>query len=244
LRGGVYGRRTAAAGVSPSADDGGAGPADGRGSRAAAAILVLLSALGRLLPERADLHGAVDQGAGEVTVKKRALLLVLPLAVLLGACVTVPSGPSVMVLPGTGKPFEQFQADDAACRQFALQSAGITTERAAVSSTVTGAAVGTAIGAAAGAALGAAAGHPAVGAAAGAGVGLLGGSAVGGSYANANVGSVQQRYDAGYMQCMYAKGNQIPVSRGSVPYAPSRVSTPPPPPPPAMLTPPPGSAPA
>ena len=175
---------------------------------------------------------------------KKSFLVAAPLALLLGACATVPTGPSVMVLPGTGKPFEQFQADDAACRQFALQSAGITTERAAVSSTVTGAAVGTAIGAAAGAALGAAAGNPAIGAAAGAGVGLLGGSAVGGSYANANVGSVQQRYDAGYMQCMYAKGNQIPVSRGSVPYAPSRVSTTPPPPPPAMLTPPPGSAPA
>ena len=176
---------------------------------------------------------------------KKSIVAAAPLALLLGACATVPTGPSVMVLPGTGKPFEQFQADDAACRQFALQSAGITTERAAVSSTVTGAAVGTAIGAAAGAALGAAAGNPAIGAAAGAGVGLLGGSAVGGSYANANVGSVQQRYDAGYMQCMYAKGNQIPVSRGSVPYTPSRISTtPPPPPPPAMLTPPPGSAPA
>jgi hypothetical protein len=176
---------------------------------------------------------------------KRALVVVAPLALLLGACATVPTGPSVMVLPGTGKPFEQFQADDAACRQFALQSAGMSTEHAAVGSTVTGAAVGTAIGAAAGAALGAAAGNPAIGAAAGAGVGLLGGSAVGGSYANANVGTVQRRYDAAYMQCMYAKGNQIPVSRGSVPYTtPSRVSTtPPPPPPPALMTPPPGSAP-
>src|SRR5262249_56592227 len=165
LRGGVYGRRTAAAGVSPSADDGGAGSADGRGSRAPAAILVLLSALGRLLPKRADLHGPLDQGAGEVTVKKRALLLVLPLAVLLGACVTVPSGPSVMVLPGTGKPFEQFQADDATCRQFALQSAGISTKDAANTSTVSGAAIGTVVGAAAGAALGAAAGNPAIAAA-------------------------------------------------------------------------------
>jgi len=176
---------------------------------------------------------------------KGAIVVAAPLALLLGACATVPTGPSVMVLPGSGKPFEQFQVDDAACRQFALQSAGITTQKAAVGSTVTGAAVGTAIGAAAGAALGAAAGNPAIGAAAGAGVGLLGGSAVGGSYADANVRSVQQRYDAGYMQCMYAKGNQIPVSRGSVPYTPARMSgTPPPPPPPAMMTPPPGSAPA
>jgi len=172
----------------------------------------------------------------------KSLLLAAPLAVLLGACATIPTGPSVMVLPGTGKPFEQFQVDDAACRQWALQSAGITTKKAATDSLVTGAAVGTAIGAAAGAALGAAAGNPAIGAAAGAGVGLLGGSAVGGGYADTNVHSVQRRYDVGYMQCMYAKGNQIPVSRGSVPYSSNRVSTPPPPPPP-MLTPPPGSAP-
>jgi hypothetical protein len=186
----------------------------------------------------------VGEGAGEIAVKK-SILLALPLVILLGACATVPTGPSVMVLPGSGKPFDHFQADDAACRQFALQSAGITTKKAAGDTLITGAAVGTAVGAAAGAALGAAAGNPAIGAAAGAGVGLLGGTAVGGSYADANVHSVQRRYDVGYMQCMYAKGNQIPVSRGSVPYSSNRVSgTPPPPPPPAMTTPPPGSAPA
>src|SRR2546429_8905120 len=146
---------------------------------------------------------------------------VLPVAagLIMAACATIPTGPSVMVLPGTGKPFEQFQADDAACRQWALQSAGITTKKAATDSLVTGAAVGTAIGAAAGAALGAAAGNPAIGAAPGPGVGLLGGTAVAGGYADANVNSVQRRYDLGYMQCMYAKGNQIPVSPGSVPYS-------------------------
>ena len=175
----------------------------------------------------------------------KALLFAAPLALLLGACATVPTGPSMMVLPGTGKPFDQFQADDAACRQWALHAAGITTKKAATNTMVTGAAVGTAVGAAAGAALGAAAGNPAIGAAAGAGVGLLGGTAVAGGYADANVNSVQRRYDVGYMQCMYAKGNQIPVSRGSVPYShPAATSTPPPPPPPpAMTTPPPGSAP-
>jgi hypothetical protein len=178
-------------------------------------------------------------------VTPKVVLFAAPLALLLGACATVPTGPSVMVLPGTGKPFDQFQADDAACRQWALHTAGITTKKAATDTMVTGAAVGTAVGAAAGAALGAAAGNPAIGAAAGAGVGLLGGTAVAGGYADANVSSVQRRYDVGYMQCMYAKGNQIPVSRGSVPYPrPAATSTPPPPPPPpAMTTPPPGSAP-
>jgi hypothetical protein len=39
------------------------------------------------------------------------LLFLLPIAV--GGCATVPRGPSVKVLPGSGKTFEQFQADDA-----------------------------------------------------------------------------------------------------------------------------------
>jgi len=73
---------------------------------------------------------------------KKSMLLVAPLALALGACATVPTGPSVMVLPGTGKPFEQFQADDGACRQFALRSAGITTKKAAGDTMITGAAVG------------------------------------------------------------------------------------------------------
>ena len=38
---------------------------------------------------------------------------------LLAGCVTVPTGPAVMVLPGSGKSFEQFRADDLDCRQFA-----------------------------------------------------------------------------------------------------------------------------
>jgi hypothetical protein len=35
---------------------------------------------------------------------------------LVSGCATVPSGPSVMVMPGSGKTFEQFQYDDVACR--------------------------------------------------------------------------------------------------------------------------------
>jgi hypothetical protein len=165
-------------------------------------------------------------------------LLVLPIAAgfLLTACATIPTGPSVMVLPGNGKNFDQFQTDDAVCRQWAAQQTGITTARASTESTVGGAAVGTVLGAAAGAAIGAAAGSPATGAAVGAGVGLLGGTAIGASNAQGASVSVQRRYDIAYMQCMYAKGNQIPVSRGSQP----AYSSPPPPPPPAPDVRPPG----
>ncbi|HEY7654606.1 MAG TPA: glycine zipper family protein [Methylomirabilota bacterium] len=155
---------------------------------------------------------------------------------LLTGCATVPSGPSVMVLPGTGKSFEQFQTDDVVCRQWAAQQTGITPAEATAGTAVSGAAVGTVVGAAAGAAIGAAAGSPATGAAVGAGVGLLGGTAAGASRAEASGYSVQQRYDMTYLQCMYAKGHQIPVARGSEPV----YTSPPPPPPPAAAPLPPG----
>ena len=157
-------------------------------------------------------------------------------AVSFGACATVPAGPSVMVLPGQAKSFEQFQVDDNACRQWAAQQSGIDPGGAATKSTVTGATVGTLVGAGLGAAIGAAAGNPGLGAAVGAGTGLFGGTAVGASAGEASRGSVQQRYDHAYQQCMYAKGNQIPAGLGS-----SRQNYAPPPPPPP---PPPASAPS
>ncbi|MBN3773632.1 hypothetical protein G3N93_29240, partial [Burkholderia sp. Se-20378] len=48
----------------------------------------------------------------------------LALAGLRGACAYMPTGPSVMALPGTGKSFDQFRADDANCRQYAFQQSG------------------------------------------------------------------------------------------------------------------------
>ncbi len=150
----------------------------------------------------------------------------LTLVPLLGACATVPTGPGVMVLPGTGKSFEQFHADDAVCRQWAFQSIGMTPGQAVAESGVTSAAVGTAVGAAAGAALGAAAGSPGLGAAAGAGGGLLMGSAAGVGASQYSGQEAQWRYDIAYMQCMYAKGHQIPGYQGTY-----RGVSPPPPPP-------------
>ncbi|MGH7366298.1 MAG: glycine zipper family protein, partial [Candidatus Rokuibacteriota bacterium] len=110
---------------------------------------------------------------------RRGVVAAVLIGALLSGCATVPHGPSVMVLPGSRKSFEQFQTDDAVCRQWASRQVGTTAQKASTESTVGGAVIGTVIGAAAGAVLGAAAGNPAVGAAAGAGVGLLGGTAVG-----------------------------------------------------------------
>src|SRR2546426_10969945 len=106
----------------------------------------------------------------------RAGVLALVLTFSLGACATVPLGPSVIVLPGTGKSFDQFQADDAVCRQWASLQTGTTPQGAAGSSTAKGAALGTLLGAGLGAAIGAATCLPCVGSAVGAGGGPLVGS--------------------------------------------------------------------
>lgn len=175
-------------------------------------------------------------------------MAVLPItaALLLSACATIPTGPTVMVLPGSGKPFEQFQVDEAVCREWAAQQTGTTTNKVATESIVGGAVVGTVVGAALGAAIGAAAGSPATGAAVGAGAGLFGGTAIGAGQAEGNSFWVQRRYNNAYVQCMYAKGNQVPVARGSQrPYTSAAPPLPPGiPPPPAGPPPPPPPGPA
>ena len=156
---------------------------------------------------------------------------------LLGACVTMPSGPSVMVLPGTGKAFDQFRADDLDCRQYAsMQIGGTTADQVASDSVAKSAALGTVVGALAGAAIGGQSG-----AGVGAGTGLLVGTMAGAGAGNTSAYGLQRRYDYAFEQCMYAKGNKIPVSgrfESTRPSAP-RASAPPPPPPGSPPPPPP-----
>ena len=171
----------------------------------------------------------------------------LGVALLLAGCASVPSGPDVLVLPGSQTSFEQFQQDDSVCRGFASASSGTPAQKAAQESGVGSAVVGTAVGAAAGAAIGAAAGAPATGAAIGAGSGLLLGAGSGVGRADSAGAALQQRYDNAYMQCMYAKGNQIPMARSSLPQPPApspRAYRPPPPPPTSRDVPPPPAPPA
>lgn len=126
----------------------------------------------------------------------------------LGGCTTLPpSGPSMTVLPGSGKTFEQFRSDDSDCRLYASQQTGGSPANAAVDSGVRSAALGTLLGAAAGAAI-----NGGRGAAVGAGTGLLFGSVAGAGAGDASAYNLQQRYDVGYIQCMYAKGHKVPVS--------------------------------
>lgn len=166
----------------------------------------------------------------------KSKLTILPVALLLSACVSVPSGPSVMTLPGTGKSFDQFRHDDYQCRQFAYeQLGGVTPRQSTMSSGVESAAVGAGLGAAAGALIGGG-----EGAAIGAGAGLLMGGLSGSDTSRASGYEGQRRYDISYIQCMYANGHRVPVtgqitggSNNNYPKTsnpPPRGFTPPPPP--------------
>jgi hypothetical protein len=175
---------------------------------------------------------------GERTMDASAyrLGLFLP-AMMLGACTVLPPNePSVMVLPGEGKSFDQFRADNEKCKQFAFsQGGGATPQSNAVDSGALSAMVGTILGAAAGAAI-----DGSQGAAAGAGAGLVIGGLSGTWTGEVSAARAQQRYDIGYQQCMYASGHRIPMSGGLMSdffhrdYR-ARASVVPPPPPPGVI---------
>ena len=171
-------------------------------------------------------------------IRPCAVVVGLGAAALLAGCVTTPpTSPSVTVLPGTSKNFDQFRADDGECRQYAYyQSGGPANEDAMANSAVGSAAVGTVVGAAAGALIG----GGRSGAAVGAGTGLLVGSSYGASASGATWYELQRRYDIAYVQCMYAKGHQVPGSySGARRQTNGNYSSAPPPPPPGTPPPPP-----
>jgi outer membrane lipoprotein SlyB len=140
-------------------------------------------------------------------MKLSKLILGAILAVVLTGCASIPVGPSVMVMPGPGKPFDQFQADQAICMQFAQQQIGVNPNEVAQKQVLTGAATGAVLGAATGALVGH--GYDRTTASM-AGAGLLFGTAAGAGAAGQSTMTLQRRYDIAYQQCMYAKGNQVP----------------------------------
>src|SRR5262245_5291250 len=98
-----------------------------------------------------------------------------------GCSTTPPAGPAVLVLPGTGKNFDQFRFDDQECRGYAATHAPANSD----------------------------------------------------TYYSGG-GSLQQRYDHAFVQCMYAKGHRVPVAgrySDSGRPAQSAANLPPPPPP-------------
>lgn len=161
---------------------------------------------------------------------KKSIFLFIGILFISG-CTSIPDGPSMLALPGTGKSFDQFRFDDNSCQQYALQQSGGSANKAGNESMVNSAVVGTVVGTAIGAAVG---GRN--GAAVGAGTGLLVGTAEGSRAAAVSSYTTQQRYDNAYIQCMYAKGHRVPVPGNFVretQRAPSakRSYYPPPPPP-------------
>ena len=151
-------------------------------------------------------------------------MTILLASVVLAACTSMPTGPRVMALPGTGKTFDQFRADDFECQQWALNRIGAPAQMAS-DSALKSAAIGTAVGALAGAAVG---GHQ--GAGVGAGTGLIAGSIAGAGAADASAYGAQRMVDQAYVQCMYAKGQRVPVSGQFISMPPAPLSPPPPPP--------------
>lgn len=170
---------------------------------------------------------------------RKILMLASVTTLLVAGCATTPSGPEVLVLPGTGKSFDEFRVDDLVCRDHALQQIGGKAGAEAANQKVIGsAAIGTAVGAVAGAAIG---GRD--GAGVGAGMGMVIGAASGADAARGSEFGSQRRYDHAYVQCMYAKGHRVPVN-GQYMLSPTAAQAapamqPPPPPPPAGSPPPP-----
>jgi len=139
------------------------------------------------------------------TIMKTSLFVVSTAALmLLGGCASVPTGPSVLVLPGTDRDYNAFRDDDMQCRQYASQQVGSPNNDPAVRNAV----IGTVIGAVAGAAIGG--DHR--GAGIGAGTGLLVGSMSGADATQRQGYGSQRQYDNVYIQCMYGKGHRVPVA--------------------------------
>jgi hypothetical protein len=127
-------------------------------------------------------------------------------AVLLSGCVAPPIGPTAQVMPAPGKPFDVFAQDLATCKQFAggEVSGGATLANL---NDFGMAAMSTALGAG----LGAATMHYQAqrGAELGGSAGAIAGMAIASRGAAQNQNGLQGRYDLAYIQCMYARGNQV-----------------------------------
>lgn len=144
-------------------------------------------------------------------LNKVTVVACLPLLVL-GACTaSVPNSPTVVAMPGHGRNWNEFLADNSTCKNYAasqMPDSGQVAVATHNDSAITSAA-GTVIGAGLGAALGSLAGNVGAGAAIGGGIGLLGGMATAGNNTQTTADSLQGRYDVAYAQCMVGHGETI-----------------------------------
>jgi hypothetical protein len=128
---------------------------------------------------------------------------------MLAGCAATPMGPTVQVMPGPGKSFDAFVADQATCKTYAAQQvqgqADAANQRAVGGAVLTGL-----LGAGLGAAVGSVGGNAGAGAAIGAATGTSAGALGGADASSQAQWSIQQQYDNAFAQCMYAKGEQVP----------------------------------
>ena len=119
------------------------------------------------------------------------LFCLLITLIMLTACVSTPTAPSVITLPGKGISFEQFRVDDYNCRMFAFQQLEGKAPQLVQHSS------GTANGAAA------------------TGQGSVADTAQGGMPqpvpATTAMHRSQRQFDIHYIQCMYARGHRVPM---------------------------------
>jgi len=129
----------------------------------------------------------------------------LAATMFLVACVAPPAAPTIPVAPGPNTRLDRFDADQAACQQYAaaqISPAVAAANNQAVGSALLGAALGAGLGAGIGAAAGNAGKGAAIGAASGGAFGIIGN-------AGGAPESLQQQYDIMYGQCMAAHGNSV-----------------------------------
>jgi outer membrane lipoprotein SlyB len=159
-------------------------------------------------------------------------------AIALTGCAPTVMAPTVPVMPGQNKTFDQFTADQQTCQGYANAETAPLSQQAnnqalggALLTTALGAGLGAAIGGGRGAAIGAASGA------------VLGGAA--GAQGSSIAGmSIQQQYNIFYSQCMSAHGNQVPgfsPNQYALPPYGGAGGPPPGPPPGGPMPPPPGA---
>jgi hypothetical protein len=159
----------------------------------------------------------MDQHEGDKPMKRidGRLAGVMAAVLTVAACAPQVMAPTVPVMPGQGKPFDQFANDQATCEAYANQQIAPLTQQAnnngigqALITTALGAGLGAAIGGGQGAAIGAASGA------------VVGGSMGASNSARAGAG-IQGQYNMFYAQCMQAKGNAIPGAPPPPGYGPA-----------------------
>jgi hypothetical protein len=141
--------------------------------------------------------------------RTQRLVAFATVSTLLAGCAQTPLGPTVQVMPGPGRSFEAFQADQSNCKVYAADQVKGQAENAnqrAVGAALLTTLLGAGLGAAAGSGWGAAG----QGAGIGAGAGAATGAAIGADMSSGEQVGIQVQYDNAYSQCMYAKGEMVP----------------------------------